>query len=165
MIFVDAQSAVWTVGRPKWLGSRQWIPIKIPREMPAAGGFSGDIFELVVVVVVAVVWVVPKILGTLEYLIKLLIRPFRLLLQPSARTAGWGFDVVRAVAANAPVTEKPAPVRMRVWAPNRAGVRRLHQVVLSQLPEGGGFGRPEIQQAVRDIGATVRTVTPSQPAR
>jgi hypothetical protein len=145
MIFTDAQSAVWTVDRPRWLGSRQWIPIKIPREMPAFGGISGDIFDLVVFVVIAVVWLIPKILGTLEYLIKLAIRPFRLLLQPSARAAGWGFDVVQVVAADA----APAPVRRHVWASDRAGARRLHQLLVSRLPEGGRFDQPGIQQALR----------------
>jgi hypothetical protein len=164
MTFADAQSAVWIVGRPKWLGSRQWIPMKFPREIPALGGTSGDLLELAVMAVIAVVWLVPAILGTLEYLIKLAVRPFRLLLRSSARSAGWGFDVVRAVAADAPVTDKPAPVRMTVWAPNRAGVRRVHRVVLSQLPEGGGLHRPDIQQAVHEAGAAIRAVAPSQPS-
>jgi hypothetical protein len=164
MIFADAQGGVWTVARSKWLGSRQWIPIKNPRELLPSGGLTGDVFELALLVVLAVVVLVPIVLGTVEYLLKLLIRPLRLLIQPSARAAGWGFDVVQVVPAGAPVTAKPVPVRIHVRVPDRAGARRLRKHLASFLPTGGGLHHPQIQQAFRDFDATVQADSPSRPS-
>jgi hypothetical protein len=164
MIFADAQGGVWTVGRTRWLGSRQWIPIKNPREFIPSAGLTGDIFELALLVVLAILVLVPIILGTLEYLLKLLIRPLRLLLQPSARDVGWGFDVVQVVPAGAPVTVKPTPVRMHIRVPNRAGARQLRQQFVTCLPTGGGLHQPQIQQGLRVANATVQAESASGSA-
>lgn len=151
---------MWTVSRPRWLGSKQWIPIKNPRELLPRGGLTGDIVELALLAVLAVVVLVPIILGTLEYLFKLLIRPVRLLVQPSARAAGWGFDVVQVIPAGTPLTAKPAPVRLHIRVPHRAGAQQLRQHIASLLPTGGGLRHPQVQQAFRHFGATVHTATP-----
>jgi hypothetical protein len=153
VILKDAQGGVWNVGRTRWWGSRQWIPVKNPRELLPSGGLTGDIVELVLLALLALVVLVPIILGTLEYLIKLMTRPLRLWLQPSARAAGWGFDLVQVVPAGAPMDAKLAPVRTRVRVPTRVGARYLRGQLVALLPQGGGLQDFQVAEAFRKAEA------------
>ncbi|WP_147397314.1 hypothetical protein [Amycolatopsis panacis] len=154
MILKDAQGGVWSVGRVRWLGTRQWIPIKNPRELLPSGGLTGDFVELAFLALLVLVVLIPIILGTLEYLVKLLFRPLRLLLQPSARAVGWGFDLVQVVPTGAPVDANISPVRMHIRVSTRVNARYLRGQLLALLPQGGGLQNFRVSEEFRKVEAT-----------
>ncbi|WP_215548584.1 hypothetical protein [Amycolatopsis sp. CA-230715] len=136
MTVVDASGGIWVVGKPRWRGSRRWVPFGRARDFLPADGLGGDIADLVVLVFGALVAGLVLLVSTMEYLAKLLARPIRLLVQPSARRAGWQFDVVEFVPAEADVTSEIVPVPRQVCAPTRTAKRDLRAGLVAQLRTG-----------------------------
>ena len=147
----------WTVGRVRWLGSSQWVSMRLPKDGPLkGGGWSGNIFEAVFVAVYVAVVAIRISLGVTEYLIKLAARPLRMRLQPSARAAGWGFEVSRAAPTVAGPEARPVTTCVRL--PARPQAHRVREQLVALLPSTVSLDSPRVVEALRAASATTRNV-------
>lgn len=142
----------WQITKPKWVGKarRPVAEIRSRFEMP-----SGGVDDLILIIPL-VGWLFLVIASAIEATIHaLVVNPLRWISSPTARRAGWDFDVTYGVPADPRVG--PTPKRLTITtmrSPSRAAADHVRTRLVNGLVPGMTLADPP----VRDLLAATSTI-------
>lgn len=157
-------STTWEVDVPRSLGrTRRPIAELLRRtDGPFTAG-SGDIIE-VVLLVPMLAWFLLLLIGAaIEWLLHLLWAPFRWLLFPDVRAAGWGFDLRRIEPFDPRLNPEYKQVTTTtVRVADRDTAKDLAAKLKAHLGPGSELTAPPIQDILAAASADVTAVGSSR---